>query len=267
MKVLFGMLGVFRKIACNTKSYLVAVNFNPVLVFDSLVGLPRFLKDRRLFLKNAKGSEWPLVVYPILHEWKSESANLGEYFWQDLYVAKQIINENPQRHIDVGSRVDGFIAHLACVRDVEVFDIRPLTAKIENVTFTKWDITNPRQDLSGVADCVTCLHTLEHIGLGRYGDSIDPNGWKKGLSSLVTLMKPGGGLWLSVPIGSQRVEFNAHRVFAPQTIVDEANRVGLSLNEFHFLEGGVLSPSVNIQADMERLATVGYALGIFRFKK
>jgi hypothetical protein len=158
---------------------------------------PGFLNERNAFLKMAGkkfGSSWHFSQWPILLDRDADSASLGEYFWQDLFVAKRIINENPTRHVDVGSRVDGFIAHLACVRPVEVFDIRPLSAKIENVSFKQWDITNPDQELIGDADCVSCLHTLEHIGLGRYGDPIDPDGWKKGLSSLAGLVKLGGAM-------------------------------------------------------------------------
>jgi hypothetical protein len=258
---------LIKKLLSKPSRYLYAVNINPLSIARSLIGIPRFLSDRRQFFRSVNEHEWPIRSYPILSEWNSESANLGEYFWQDLFVAKQIISENPARHVDVGSRVDGFIAHLACIRPVEVFDIRPLTARIDNVSFNQWDATNPDPKLTGVADCVSCLHTLEHIGLGRYGDPIDPDGWKKGLSSLARLVMPGGGLWLSVPIGIQHVEFNAHRVFAPKTINDEAKLHHLKLSEFHFLEGECLNQSLSIDNDFERLASVNYALGIFYFKK
>jgi len=173
--------------------YFLAVHLNPTLTFRSFIGIIRYFRDRKLFGELSTESFWSLNSYPILHDWNAESANLGEYFWQDLFVAKNIITQNPDRHVDVGSRVDGFIAHLACVREVEVFDIRPLSAKIENVSFTQWDLLSPREELDGVSDCVSCLHTLEHIGLGRYGDPVDPEGWKKGISSLARLIRKGGG--------------------------------------------------------------------------
>ena len=67
-------------------------------------------------------------------------------------------------------------------------------------------------------DSLSCLHTIEHFGLGRYGDSIDVDGHRKGLAQLQRMVAPGGRLYLSTPIGSQRVEFNAHRVFAAATL-------------------------------------------------
>ena len=235
----------------------------------SFFEIPRYLRDRRnysLVLKNHK--EWPMAIYPIFLDRNTDSASLGEYFWQDFLVAKQIISQNPRRHIDVGSRIDGFIAHLACVRNVEVLDIRPLSAKIENVDFTQWDITDPDPALNGVADCVSCLHTVEHIGLGRYGDKLDPDGWRKGLKSLINLVAPGGGgLWLSVPIGIQRVEFNAHRIFDPITIIHAAGKLGMKLCSFFYLTDSGFIESSNVARDVEMLASKSYGLGIFFFTK
>lgn len=184
-----------------------------------------------------------------------------------MLVAKEIIKQSPNRHIDVGSRIDGFIAHIACVRSVEVFDIRPLHTEIENVEFTKWDITDPNPALIGSADCVSCLHTLEHIGLGRYGDKLDPNGWQIGLQSLVDLVATGGLLWLSVPIGIQRIEFNAHRIFNPLTIINSASRLGVTLERFFYLTELGFIESSNIYEDASSFATKGYGLGIFLFTK
>lgn len=230
--------------------------------------MPKYFKDQKVFSRlSSNAHEWPIRNYPIFLDRNAESASLGEYFWQDLLVAKEIIRQSPARHVDVGSRIDGFIAHLACVRRVEVFDIRPLTSEIENVEFTQWDITEPNPTLNGSADCVSCLHTLEHIGLGRYGDKLDPDGWMKGLKSLVDLIAPGGGLWLSVPIGVQRVEFNAHRVFNPATIIHAASELGVTLQRFFYLTDSGFIESANIAEDALSLSTKNYGLGIFFFSK
>lgn len=184
-----------------------SIKIDFLLSFGLFKHFYRYFHDRKQYKDQEDVSNWPVAYYPVLADMYAESACLGEYFWQDLFVAKKIINSNPKRHIDIGSRVDGFIAHLACYREVEVFDIRPLSAKIENVKFTQWDITSRQEEFFSIADCVTCLHTLEHIGLGRYGDALDPQGWEIGLKSLAQLLKPDGQLWISVPIGKQRVEW------------------------------------------------------------
>jgi Caenorhabditis protein of unknown function, DUF268 len=238
----------------------------PKLTIRAICNLPRFGDDFYQFRKRAGGA-WPIKFFPVLLERTQPSAMLGEYFWQDLFVAKKIIESDPNRHIDVGSRIDGFVAHLACVRRVEVFDIRPLDADIGNLKFVQWDITSPNDEYRGVADCVSCLHTLEHIGLGRYGDKLDAEGWKKGLRSLAELISQGGELWLSVPIGAQRVEFNAHRVFNPITIINEAIKNNLSLSTFYFLHSQGVQKSNDLEADCARLGKVDYALGIYHFYK
>jgi len=143
----------------------------------------------------------------------------GAYFFQDRIVAQWILEANPLRHIDVGSRIDGFIGHLSVFRDVEVLDIRPLPIAIPRVRFHKLDLTQPLDDRwIESTDSLSCLHTIEHFGLGRYGDNLDPTGHLKGLAQLKRMVKPGGHLYLSTPVGSDRIEFNAHRIFSPNTI-------------------------------------------------
>jgi hypothetical protein len=236
-------------------------------LITSIRAFPQYLADYRRFASVNERTTWPSRFFPILTDRSSAAGSLGEYFWQDLFVARQIIEQNPKRHIDVGSRIDGFIAHLACVRKVEVFDIRPLRASIENVNFVEWDITNPKTHNSGVADCVSCLHTLEHIGLGRYGDEIDPDGWKKGLASLASLLSVDGCFWLSVPCGIQRVEFNANRIFHPRTIVDEAKNNGMILKLFLYLDSNAIKVSTDVFFDIDTIAKMPYRLCIFQFVK
>jgi len=83
-------------------------------------------------------------------------------------------------HVDIGSRIDGFLAHLASFRSVEVFDIRPLEMNIPNVTFKQLDIMNRTCINENSIPPVSCLHTLEHFGLGRYGNSVNFNGFDIG---------------------------------------------------------------------------------------
>lgn len=184
-------------------------------------GITKYRADRRCFRERLKDDFAWGIECPILDEWSASSGNLGAYFHQDLTFARWIREDNPVRHVDVGSRIDGFIGHLAVFREVEVLDIRPQNRDIENIVFRQLDLM---QDLPAewvhAADSVSCLHTIEHFGLGRYGDSIDPDGYLRGLDQLKKIVKPGGRLYLSTPIGPQRIEFNAHRIFSAKTVVD-----------------------------------------------
>jgi Caenorhabditis protein of unknown function, DUF268 len=230
------------------------------------LGIPRFLKDSAKFKKQYQGEfSW----MPCLTDWYEEGGSArGEYFWQDLYVARKIFEANPKRHIDVGSRVDGFIAHVASFREIEVFDIRPNTAKVPGIVFRQADLMNLDDTLAECCDSLSCLHALEHFGLGRYGDPIDPLGHEAALQNMAKLLSERGTFYLAVPIGRARVEFNGMRVLEPINVENLAITNGLELKEFAFVGAGdVFTTSLDTKKDFERLAKQDYALGIFTFQK
>ena len=265
----------------NTRQLLVRLHWvlntqfgiDPRKLFYSIKGLPRFVRDFYQFKLAYKGR---LELVPCLHDWYEEGGSTkNEYFWQDLLVAQRIFKQKPLRHVDVGSRIDGFVAHVASFRPVEVFDIRPVNLDIPGVVFKQADLMSADSVASlcdgnaGYCDSLSCLHAIEHFGLGRYGDPVDPSGYRRGIENLSKLLQPGGRFYLSTPIGSQRVEFNANWVFDPNTILDVANAAGLHLDELTVLDqqGGhetVLSPTVE---KLNALAQEHYSLGIFHFLK
>ena len=158
---------------------------------------------------------------PILTEWNEASGSAGPYFLQDQTVARWIFESQPRRHVDVGSRLDGFVGALSVFRKAEVIDIRPHPGSIRNITFHRMDLMEELPETwIEATDSLSCLHTIEHLGLGRYGDPIDPIGHLAGLAQLKRMVEPGGVLYLSTPIGPERIEFNAHRVFAASTLID-----------------------------------------------
>ncbi len=205
---------------------LVIMGFDFRKTIHFFKGMPFYLRDLRT-LKNQKSSEaneFPFrKSFPCLGDRfaVSGSAN-GHYFHQDLLVARRIYINNPQNHVDIGSRVDGFIAHVASFRQIKVLDIRSLTNTISNVSFIQADLmTALNNDLIDSCDSLSCLHALEHFGLGRYGDSVNYNGYLIGLNNLWKILNKGGKLYFSVPIGPQRIEFNAHRVFSVDFLLEK----------------------------------------------
>ena len=198
--------------------YVSRLGIDPIAGAANLRGVPNFVADLRAFKQaNTNVSLWPIGdLVPCLKDRFEESgAASGHYFHQDLLVARRIHARAPQVHVDIGSRIDGFVAHVASFRPIEVLDFRALSAVIPNVSFKQCDITAPLPaGLEQSCDSLSCLHALEHFGLGRYGDPIDPQGHLVALSNLAAIVKPGGWFYLSVPIGPQRIEFNAHRVFS-----------------------------------------------------
>lgn len=246
--------------------------FDPLRLARSIRGIPAFVADLISFKKNYKGE---LRVLPCFGDRFAEGGSAkNEYFWQDLLVAKAIFDENPSRHVDIGSRVDGFVAHLACFRVVEVFDIRPLSITIPGVVFKQADLMSVESvdryalGKDGYCDSISCLHALEHFGLGRYGDRINSDGYKLGLQSIAHLLKPLGRCYLSTPIGRQRVEFNANWVFRPSTVIEQAQENGLILERLTVIGGnGEINDIGPNDQQLTLLGQADYNLGIFIFRK
>lgn len=239
---------------------------DPRRMIRSFGGIPRFIVGWLRFRKEYKGR---LSILPCLHDWYEEGgATKDEYFLQDLHVARRIYLASPAKHVDIGSRIDGFVAHVASFREIEVFDIRPVTSLIPGVLFKQADLMNPHEPLAEYCDSLSCLHALEHFGLGRYGDPVDPHGYEAGLGNMAKILRPSGLFYLAVPIGRERVEFNAHRIFDPCALVQLAAVNGLLLKEFAWIgPSRVLMQSTNAQLDMTELSSLHYALGIFTFIK
>jgi hypothetical protein len=225
---------------------------------------PRFRSDKSQWLKQGGNITHSFM---ILSDYSDSAGNVkGHYFHQDLLVAKLINEHNPKRHIDIASRVDGFVAHVASFREIEVVDIRPL-AKSEhvNIIFQQADLMSPHN--LGETDSLSCLHAIEHFGLGRYTDPIDVDGHNKGITNLVSLISIGGRFYISFPIGqSDEVYFNAHRVFHPRTIFKHPSiSKCMNLVRFDYVDdNGDLHPNSDI-SDVN--AETKYGCGIYTFEK
>ena len=228
--------------------------------FLTLRNFPRYLTERAQF-KKQYGRR--LFWFPILSDYRDAAGTMsGHYFHQDLLVAQRIFRVNPVRHVDVGSRIDGFVAHVASFREIEVLDIRAVESNSNNIQFSQHDFTTK---MVLKTDSLSCLHTIEHFGLGRYGDHIDPEGHLKGFGNLVDSISEGGRLYISFPIGSEeRVEFNAHRVFHPESILEWPGAESLLLESFSFVDdAGSLHAESSIDKAVESQLT--YGCGIYTF--
>jgi hypothetical protein len=206
-------------------------------------------------------------LYPILSDWSDQAGSAsGAYFHQDLLVARRIFEARPARHIDVGSRIDGFVAHVAVFREIEVVDIRPLQNPIRNVRFLQEDLMKGSPALEASTDSLSCLHALEHFGLGRYGDPVDPQGHLRGFQSLVKMLKPNATFYLSFPIGKPVVEFNAHRVFKWDEVLTWPGSELLSFQRFDLIDDmGALHENVPIDSVGDYCADLVQGCGIFTF--
>jgi len=241
--------------------------FDPLRMFRFFSGIPGFIKGYWQFRKM--NQEWRIgTPFPCLADrFESSGVTRGHYFHQDLYVARLVYEANPNRHVDIGSRIDGFVSHLACFRTVEVFDVRKNFSSVENIIFRQKNLMQTSEDYALYCDSLSCLHALEHFGLGRYGDPIDPSGHEKGLKSMLQMLAPGGRFYFSVPIGPERVDFNAHRVFNIQTVLRLCNMLRL-INFAYIDDSGELHHVQDLKIVLQETAFgQNYGLGIFTFEK
>ena len=238
------------------------LGMDPRKAWRSLRGLPRYLRGLQQFRATYRDR---LSLTPCLHDWHAEGgATSNEYFWQDLVVARMVFAARPRKHVDIGSRIDGFVAHIASFREVEVFDVRPVTSTIPGIVFRQADLMRPVDGLVEYCDSLSCLHALEHFGLGRYGDPIDPDGYRAGLTNMARILAAGGTLYLAVPVGVPRVEFNANRVFDPADIVALGQTLGLKLQDFQLHnETQVMQRIEGTPLNFSAIAQAPYGLGLF----
>lgn len=213
------MKAILKKLHNTLKYY----GFNTTQFLDALRRKDDWFYADFAELKRQKGKDSTFSIsslYPILTEKYDQGGTMnGHYFHQDLFVARLIYSAKPVKHLDIGSRTDGFVAHVASYREIELIDIREISSKVKNVVFRKADLMELPIDMIDYCDSISSLHAIEHFGLGRYNDPIDYWGYLKAINNISKILKQGGRFYFSVPIGPQRIEFNAHRVFAVDYLI------------------------------------------------
>ena len=240
---------------------LVEPIFNP---FRLLLAIPRyvvFIKDLMAYsrLRGAERIRF-LDILPRIHEKTQITEFDKHYFYQDIWAAKKIYESKASHHIDVASRAI-FAGLLTSFTKISFVDIRPLEAKLENFQSIKGDILAlPFKDNSVLS--LSCLSVAEHIGLGRYGDKLNPFGTKEACQELARVLTPGGNLYFAVPVGKPKLCFNGMRIHSPEQIIKYFNN--LKLIELSGIddEGNFIR---NI--DINVLSNSNYACGLFWFKK
>jgi len=241
--------------------------------FDLLRTLPSFLKDYNEIRLQAQqaGAIFPFGrIYPCIADRHDNSGTAsGHYFHQDLLVANKIFINKPGKHVDIGSRIDGLVAHVASFREIEVFDIRDMNEQIQNIHFKHLDIMDGNAVSHDYCDSISCLHALEHFGLGRYGDRVDYNGHLLGWENIYKMLKKGGKCYFSVPIGKQRIEFNAHRVFSVEYLVNVMIGSRYKIDSFSYVDdnGDLVRDALLDERSVKSSFSLNYGCGIFELSK
>ena len=197
-------------------------------------GLPRYGRFFKHWLKYSRMQDAEhlsiLAARPSVEDWTSKTEFDHHYTYLNGWAFRKICDSRPDNHVDVGSQI-GFITLLSAVVPVVFIDIRPLTISLSGLEVRSGNVLAlPFRDRE--LKSLSSLHVIEHIGLGRYGDELDPLGTRKAIKELARVLAPEGNLYVGIPVGRQRVCFNAYRVYSPEDICAWFQAEGMSVLSF-----------------------------------
>lgn len=217
-----------------------------------------FIRDWKAYRRLPKNSAFSLStsdLYPRLFDKTATTDVDPVYFYQDAWVARKIFDRKPERHVDVGSHLPtiGIISQFV---PTTMVDIRPPEISLQSLSFMKGSILAlPFSD--GSMSSLSSICVIEHIGLGRYGDELDPFGSEKAARELVRVLASGGDLYISVPVDNEnRIYFNAHRAFTREHVLE---LFPLTLVEERYIYGNDLADAYATDR--------GFGTGLYHFRK
>lgn len=199
--------------------------------------------------------------YPQLHDRTSSTGFDPHYIYQGFWSMRLLTRHAPALHVDIASDHRWAVWLAATGRRITFVDLRPLEISLPNFDSragTILQIPYPDQSLESVSS----LHVVEHIGLGRYGDPIDPEGMSLALKELVRVVAPGGRLYLTTPIGRPRICYNAHRISDPVALIERLRP--LELETFGAVDDQGRFHETASPADFR---TQSYACGLYVFRR
>jgi len=181
----------------------------------------RFVADFKTYQRLSRSSEARFGVdwgdrYPCLDDYTATTAFDAHYLYHPAWAARIIAATKPALHIDIASKLD-FSAMLSAFVPTEFYDFRPADVTLSHLVSRRADLTAlPFPDASVAS--LSCMHVVEHVGLGRYGEPLDPDGDLKAIAELKRVLAPRGSLLFVVPAGKPRLQFNAHRIYSFEQI-------------------------------------------------
>lgn len=227
--------------------------------FKLLIILPDWYRFRQANDGRFKASL--RYAQPYLRDKTSETSFDLHYIYHPAWAARIIAHNQPLEHTDISSSLS-FSTLLSAFVPVKFYDYRPAKLKLSGLDCAPADLCAlpfPSESLASLS----CLHTIEHIGLGRYGDPLDPDGDLKAISELKRVLQKGGDLLIAVPLGQPRLRFNAHRIYSYQQIISYFS--DLELKDFSLIS--LREKRLIPQADPALVSQEDYGCGCFWFKK
>jgi len=197
---------------------------------------------------------------PAIWEKSKQTQFDAHYIYHNAWAIRTVLKIRPVVHFDISSTLY-FCSTLSASIPVRFFDYRPAPLTLSGLTGDRCDLMElPFPD--GSVDSLSCMHTVEHVGLGRYGDRLDPEGDKRAFSELQRVVAPGGDLLIVVPVGAQRLCFNAHRIYSHESVLE-------TFEGFALMEAALVTDDGQfmINPAPENFAAQQYGCGCYWFRK
>lgn len=226
-----------------------------------------FLREFQEFRRQSRNRSDLQVVwhdrYPCLNDNTGNTGFDRHYVFHTAWAARIIWQNRPQKHVDVSSSLY-FSSILSASLPIEFYDYRPASLGLDNLRSERADLLRlPFED--GSIQSLSCMHVVEHIGLGRYGDALDSHGDLRAIAELKRVVAPMGDLLLVVPVGRPRVMFNAHRIYSYEQILSYFSE--LVLKEFALIPDDEATGGLMRHANSDLVKDQVYACGCFWFQK
>lgn len=202
-------------------------------------------------------------AYPCLHDRTAQTGFDRHYVYHPAWAARVLAKSRPKKHVDISSTLH-FAALISAFMEVEFYDYRPAPLHLPNLTSSSADLTN-LPFASGSIKSLSCMHVLEHIGLGRYGDPYDIDGDKKAACELSRVLASDGRLLVAFPVGRPRIQFNAHRIYSHEQVL--AMFSGLVLLEHALIPDGAAESGLILEPDAALISAQSYGCGCYVFSK
>ena len=226
--------------------------------------LYQFLRFRGLSQTDGRsGSVRWRDQYPCLSDATRLTPFDHHYVYHTAWAARVVAATKPQLHIDISSSIY-FVTGLSAFLPVEFYDYRPASITLSGLTSGRADLCKlPFPDAS--VRSLSCMHVVEHIGLGRYGDPLDPRGDFTAMADLQRVVAVGGALLFVVPVGRPRTCFNAHRIYAVEEILSAFSE--LQLVEFALIRDDAEGGGILVAPALAIVARQRYGCGCFWFTR
>ena len=202
-------------------------------------------------------------AYPQLFDNTGKTHFDPHYTYHPAWAARIVAMIRPTKHIDISSILH-FSTLVSAFVPVDFYDYRPAEVHLPNLGCNRGDLLALPFPKDSV-ESISCMHTIEHVGLGRYGDVVDPEGDIKAAKELSRVVKKGGNLIFVVPVGKPRICFNAHRIYSFDQVMSLFPE--MELREFSLVPDDYKTNGLIKNANKELVKGQSYACGCFWFIK